>query len=339
MANRDRPLVSIIMAVRDTEPYLPACLESVLEQTYQNWELIAVNDHSTDQSLNILNEYAKKDPRIKVFNSREQKLIPTLQVGHAKSTGTLINRMDSDDIMPDYKLEVLVREWLKHGKGNVIAGGTQHFVDHGEVGNGFLKYEKWLNEVARTGTHYQQIYQECVIPSHCWIIHKEDFDAVGAFDPLVYPEDYDLCFRFYKHGLKVTGIDEILHYWRDRSNRISRTWEEYKDNRYFDLKLKYFYELDRDRSRPLVLWGAGRNGKDMARRLQSYNDEFIWVCDNEKKIGKDIFNVRMQHFDDITKIGNAQVIIVVTSPDSREEIRKLLKLWGKKPVSDYWFFI
>ena len=332
------PLVSIIMAVKDTAPYLHDCIDSVINQTYQNWELIAVNDHSTDDTPDILQEYADKDPRIKVFHSVGHRLIPTLQEGYAQAKGLLINRMDSDDRMPDYKLQVLVNEWSKYGKGTVIAGGTQHFVDQGVVGDGFLRYEQWLNEVARTSTHYQEIYQECVIPSHCWIIHKEDFDAAGAFDPVIYPEDYDLCFRMYRLGLKVVGIDKILHYWRDRSNRICRTWEEYKDNRYFDMKLRFFYELDRDRSRPLVLWGAGRNGKDMAKLLHAYDDTFHWVCDNERKIGKDIYGVKLQHFNDVKDIENAQIMIIVTSPDGKKEIRALLNSWGRKPVQDYWFF-
>lgn len=204
----NQPLVTIIMAVKDTAPYLRDCLDSILAQTYQNWELIAVNDHSSDASPKILQEYAAKDTRIRFFNSDRPKLIPTLQVGYAETKGTLINRMDSDDKMPAYKIEVLVEEWSKHGKGTVIAGGTEHFVDEGVVGDGFLKYEKWLNEVARTSTHYQEIYRECVIPSHCWLLHKEDFDAAGAFDPIIYPEDYDLCFRFYRLGLTVVGIDK-----------------------------------------------------------------------------------------------------------------------------------
>jgi len=333
-----QPLVSIIMAVKDTAPYLPACLDSIRAQTYTHWELIAVNDHSTDATPEILEAYAQKDDRIRVFHSDRPKLIPTLQVGYAEVRGELINRMDSDDKMPDYKLQVLVDHWQQYGKGYVIAGGTEHFVDEGEVGDGFLKYERWLNEVARTNTHYQQIYKECVIPSHCWLLHKDDFDAVDAFNPLVYPEDYDLCFRFYRQQLKVIGIDYILHYWRDRSNRISRTWEEYKDNRYFDLKLRFFYELDRDRDRPLVLWGAGRNGKDMAKLLQSYKDTFHWVCDNERKIGKDIYEVRMQHYHDIPSIVNPQIMIVVSSPDGKKEIQQLLDSWGKQAVVDYWFF-
>ncbi|MFK7784487.1 MAG: glycosyltransferase family 2 protein [Crocinitomicaceae bacterium] len=334
----EQPLVSIIMAVKDTAPYLPECLDSIINQSYKNWELIAVNDHSSDATPEILKAYSEKDPRVRYFDSDKPKLIPTLQVAYSKVKGELINRMDSDDRMPLDKIEVLVNEWLKYGKGSVIAGGTEHFVDEGEVGDGFLKYERWLNEVARTSTHYQQIYKECVIPSHCWIIHKDDFDAVDAFNPLVYPEDYDLCFRFYRHGLNVIGIDKVLHYWRDRSNRISRTWDEYKDNRYFDLKLRFFYELDRDPSRPLVLWGAGRNGKDMARLIQSYGDTFHWVCDNENKIGKDIYGVIMEHFDTVHSMDNPQIMVVVSSPAGKKDILEQLNQWEKKPVDDFWFF-
>ncbi|MEP5613155.1 MAG: glycosyltransferase [Cyclobacteriaceae bacterium] len=335
----DSPLVSVIMAIKDTELYLPECLDSIIAQTYSNWELIAVNDHSTDLTPEILKEYAEQDARIRVFHSERHKLIPALKEGYQHVQGSLINRMDSDDRMPHDKLDTLVHEWKKYGKGTVIAGGTEHFVDEGSVGDGFLKYEKWLNAVAAKGAHYEEIYQECVIPSHCWIIHKDDFDSVGGFEPEVYPEDYDLCFRFYKEGLTVVGIDKILHHWRDRSNRISRTWEEYKDNRYFALKVPYFYNIDRDKARPLVLWGAGRNGKDLAKLILEQEDSFEWVCDNERKIGMDVYGIRMKHFDEIPHLKEPQILVVVTAPEGRIEIKKQLEKWGKQPVKDFWFFL
>lgn len=336
--DQQRPLVSIIMAAKDTAIYLEDCLDSILAQTYQHWELIAINDHSSDHTAEILETYALKDARIRVFNSNRHKLIPTLKYGYQFAEGELINRMDSDDKMPEDKLEILVTEWLKYGKGTIIAGGTKHFVEEGEVGGGFLRYENWLNTIARDNRHYEEIYQECVIPSHCWIIHKTDFDTVDGFNPEVYPEDYDLCFRFYKHGLNVIGIDRILHFWRDRSNRISRTWEEYKDNRYFNMKVRYFYEIDRDQSRPLVLWGTGRNGKDMARLLQQQEDSFHWVSDNERKTDVNIYGVQTESYKVITDIENPQIMIVVSSPTGKEEIRQQLKDWGKQPVRDFWFF-
>lgn len=335
----NNPLVSIIMAARNTAEYLPGCLDSIRSQTYPNWELIAVNDRSTDDTRLILDQYAALDKRIKVFDSPGERLIPALQEGMRRAAGELINRMDSDDKMPEDKLEVLVGYWKKYGKGYVIAGGTEHFVESGEVGEGFRRYEEWLNEVARTGTHHEQIYRECVIPSHSWIMHRDDFLRAGAFDPLVYPEDYDLCFRLYEHGLKIVGIDHILHYWRDRSDRISRTWEEYRDNRYFDLKIKNFFRLDRDPERPLVVWGAGRNGKDLVKKIRPRERSLFWACDNERKIGKEIYGITLSDQHDIPELRDPQILIAVSSDADREDIRYKLSAWGKKPVQDYWFFI
>jgi glycosyltransferase involved in cell wall biosynthesis len=332
------PLVSIIMAVKDTAPYLAECLDSIINQTYHNWELIAVNDHSSDNTLSILQDYGSKDVRIKVIQNEGEKLIAALQTGYKHVSGCLINRMDSDDRMPGYKLEIMVEAWEKVGEGNIIAGGTEHFVDEGEVGGGFKRYDQWLNDVAKSSSHYEELYKECTIPSHCWLIAKTDFDSVGGFDSPVYPEDYDLTFRFYKAGLKVTGLDKVLHFWRDRSDRISRTWDVYKDNRYFDLKVKYFYELDRDISRPLVLWGAGRNGKDLAKLILEKEKGFSWVCDTKSKIGKDIYGIIMQDCKSLDDYNNPQIILAVASPDGKIEIQESLSSLGKKPMEDYWFF-
>ena len=339
MNQEELPLISIIMAAKDTAPYLAECLDSIKAQTYTHWELIAVNDHSTDETPEILEKYACEDDRIKVVHSQRHKLIPSLKEGYKHVTGTLLNRMDSDDRMPAYKLELMYEAWKAHGKGTLVAGGTQHFADDGPVGDGFLRYDRWLNSLAREATHFEQIYRECVIPSHCWLLHREDFDRVGGFEPEIYPEDYDLCFRFYKQGLKIAPLDKVLHYWRDRSDRISRTWVEYKDNRYFDMKLLYFLELDRDLERPLVLWGAGRNGKDMAKLLLAHQQTFHWVCDNENKIGKDVYGIRMQHFNTAQELVNPQIISVVSSPTGRQEIAQTLDSWGKQVVKDYWFFL
>ena len=89
------------MPVKDTAKYLPACLDSILSQTYTNWELIAVDDGSSDNSFSILQEYEKKDQRIVALQNPESSLLKALRYGYANSNGELIHRMDSDDKMPD----------------------------------------------------------------------------------------------------------------------------------------------------------------------------------------------------------------------------------------------
>jgi len=317
---------------------LAACLDSILSQTFQNWELILVNDNSSDNSLEILTAYSEKDDRITVVDNPQVGLLNTLRLGYKHTIGMLIHRMDSDDKMPHDKLETLHAEWKKHGKGSVITGGTEYFSDEGEIGNGFKRYDEWLCEVARNNSHAENIYRECVIPSNCWLVHREDFDEVGGFDPATFPEDYDLCFRFYKGELRIVGLDKVLHHWRDRPDRISRTREEYSDNRFFELKVNYFLELERDPNRPLVLWGAGKNGKDLTKLIQSQDDSFTWVCDNANKIGKDIYDIRLHHFDELQKLDSPQIIIAVASPDGQKEIESILQAQGRKAGKDYWFF-
>jgi glycosyltransferase involved in cell wall biosynthesis len=338
MAISAMPRISIIMAVRNTALYLPACLDSVRAQSFRDWELVAVNDSSSDASRTILAAYAAKDKRIRLFDSPGRRLNPALQEGYRQARGSLLNRMDSDDIMPPEKLAIMHRTWCEHGRGSVVVGATRHFVDEGEVGQGFRRYDEWLQSVARQQSHYREIYRECTIPSHCWLMHSDDFSVIGGFQD-IYPEDYDLAMRIYARQLKIISLDKILHYWRDRQERISRTWEEYRDNRFFGLKVRYFLRLDRDEKRPLLLWGAGRNGKDMAKLLLANGQTWHWFTDNQRKIGEEIYGIRMEDEEKIPDYPNGQIMIVISARGQRQRIIDKLARWRKMPQQDYWFFL
>lgn len=332
------PKISIVMPVKDTALYLDACLSSIIAQTFTDWELIAVNDQSSDNSLEILETYETKDERINVVTNPTPGLLEALRFGYSKITGELIHRMDSDDKMPSTKLELMMEAWLNQGKGSVITGGTEYFKDNGEVGDGFKRYDAWLREVARKETHAAEMYRECVIPSNCWLVHRDDFDNVGGFEPATFPEDYDLCLRFITGGLKIVGLDVVLHLWRDRDDRISRNWEVYRDNRFLELKVDYFFKASRKNERPLILWGAGKNGKDLAKLILAKENSVKWVTDNEKKIGKDIYGVILEHLSVIKSLENPQVIIAVASPEDQRQITCELLKSGLEEGKHYWFF-
>jgi len=326
------------MPVKNTGKYLDDCIQSIISQEFRNWELIAVNDQSNDNSLDVLEKYAELDSRIKVVTNPNAGLLEALRYGYSNSTGPLIHRMDSDDKMPSYKLKVMYDAWQEHGEGSVITGGAEYFMDNGVVGDGFKRYTAWLTQVSKDNSHAENIYRESVIASNCWLTHRNEFEKIGAFNPPTFPEDYDLCFRFYEAQLNIIGLNEILHLWRDRSDRISRNWDVYKDNRFYELKTHYFFKIERDISRPLVLWGAGKNGKDLAKLIQSYEANLHWVCDNENKIGKDIYGIVMEHFDSVQNLDNPQIIIAVASPEGQIEIENKLIDFGFTVGKDYWFF-
>lgn len=331
------PLVSILIPFKNTQLYLDECLNSIVNQTYSNWELILVDDHSSDQSYKVVNAFAEEDERIKLLKNSGRGIIDALQIAFNHSKGELITRMDSDDIMRPIKIEILVNKLLAKQKNHVAIGLVNYFSEEG-IKEGYKSYETWLNTLIRNGTNYSEIYKECVIPSPCWMIHREDFIACDAFNPNRYPEDYDLAFRFYKHGFTCIPCDTVIHDWRDYNTRTSRTHIHYAENHFIDLKLHYFLELDYNKDKILVVWGAGNKGKTVAKKLIEKNIAFEWICDNPKKIGRDIYGTILKPFNFLEEVTNAQSIITVANSEAQKDILKYMKRLNLKPIDDYVFF-
>ncbi|ADV50734.1 glycosyl transferase family 2 [Cellulophaga algicola DSM 14237] len=331
------PLVSIVIPFKNTEDYFLECLSSISQQSYLNFEVIAVDDSSTDGSKKIATIIANTDDRFTVLTNQGTGIISALQLAYRKAKGTFITRMDADDVMSSTRLEVMVRSLQKYGTNHIAVGKVKYFSATG-VNDGYAVYESWLNSLTADGKNFSEIYKECVIPSPCWMVHKSDFDRCGAFNSEVYPEDYDLAFRFYKNHLKCIPCDQVLHLWRDYSTRTSRTSDHYAENTFLDLKFHYFKEIELNPKKNIVLWGAGKKGKTMAQKLINAAIDFRWICNNTKKIGKHIYEVEMQSVTALKEIENPQLIITVANQEDQKAIKTLLESLHLTSYEDYYFF-
>lgn len=325
------------MPFKDTEAFLPDCLDSILDQGYQHWELIAVNDGSVDSSSRILHSFSRKDDRIQVIENKGLGIIPALRTAHHASRGALLTRMDSDDKMSHDRLQSMAETLIQKGPGHLAVGQVRYFANSG-ISDGYARYERWLNSLTARGMNFSEIYKECVIPSPCWMAWRDDLEACGAFDPNRYPEDYDLCFRFYRQGLHCIPCKKVLHFWRDYPERTSRNSEHYAQNYFLEIKTHYFLQLHHDKARRLHLWGAGFKGKQVAKLLLEASVPFTWVCDNPRKIGKQIYGVPLRHFEEINGQSGSQSIITVANEDAQEDIRAYFKRLDAHPMEDYFFF-
>ena len=331
------PLVSIVMPAKNASKYVKECLDSILCQSLESWELISIDDHSSDDTMDILASYAYKDDRIRVYPATGVGIIAALQQAYSKTNGQYITRMDADDRMTQQKLEILWKQLKEQGRGNLSTGGVTYFSES-ELGQGYKKYEVWLNRLTADGINFQEIYKECVIPSPAWMLHRSDFEECGGFESNIYPEDYDLCFRFYRAGLKVIPNSAILHYWRDYPERTSRNHEHYADNSFLKLKVNYFIELDLDRERGLIIWGAGKKSKKIARLFQEQQIDFQWCCNNPKKIGHKIYDVILLDQELIDLRHHPQIVIAIANPEERAAIRsRLTEQKQKGPIDDFYF--
>lgn len=332
-----KPLISILIPAKNESAFLEDCLHSIQNQSYKNWECIMIDDHSTDNTFEIIKKFSKNDKRFKGLTNDGSGIIEALRTAYNKCEGEYISRMDADDLMTENRVEVLLNNLLENGRKQISVGKVKYFSEN-ELGDGFKKYEQWLNELTRKGQNFRDIFKECVIPSPCWMIHREDLDAVNAFDENRYPEDYDLAFRFYEADYKVVSCDEVLHKWRDYSTRTSRTDDNYADYTFTEIKTHYFFKLHREKDQELVVIGAGNRGKKLAKHLTELNEPFLWVDQNPNKLGKDIYDVRIHSIEEIDNLGDKQFIVTISNDNAKGELRKMFKDSKLKEMEDFFFF-
>jgi len=317
------------MPVRNAGPYLAECLDSIITQTETLWELWTVDDHSDDNSAEILRAYAIRDTRMHTLVNKGRGIIDALRTAYSQSTGNYITRMDADDVMMPEKLAILLSHTYT---GAIATGGVEYFRDDVPLGDGYTRYADWLNALCADNSHWSAIYKECVIPSPAWMMDRETFERVGAFSSKVYPEDYDLAFRCYATGLEVSASTDIIHRWRDHGERASRNDPHYTDNSFLNLKLQHFLRSDYDGEGTLCLVGAGKKGKYCARYLIDAGIEFDWFTDNPRKLTVPIYGVTLQAESEIPE--GRQCIIAVAGP---EDVAALEVLLEEKCVEGYWF--
>lgn len=321
------------MPFKNEENFIRQTLESILNQTDKAWECICVDDHSTDSSAEIVNEFALQYSQIHYSLNTGAGVISALQCGYKQSKGDLITRMDADDLMPVKKLEVL-RDLIQE-KSNAIATGKVEYFN--ALGEGFINYQNWLNSLVDNNNHWEHVFKECVIASPNWMINRVDFEAVGGFNSDVYPEDYDLVFRCFKNGIQVLSTSEVTHLWRDHETRASRVSELYKENTFIPLKVNYFKKTVYDPDRPLILWGAGRKGKAIATQLLENELPFHWLTNNENKIGKEIYGVKL--VNDKSVLAHAQWILAVSQPEELARKQEVLTAQNLNLGTDYFVFV
>lgn len=321
--------VSILMPVKNTEKYLEECIDSIIKQSFTDWELILVNDHSTDKSEEIMKRYVEEDERITLFNSPGKGIIPAVEHAFAEAKGKYITKMDSDDIMIPGKIEELYSIVSSHPENSVATGAVEYFASGKDLNDGYRYYADRINSHLPTNSQYKDIYYECPIPSPVWMTSRENLLNVGGIITGVYPEDYDLVFRFYAHNCPVISSDKIIHRWRDHTTRATRQQIQYYERTFFPLKVSYFKKLDYNPEKELILWGTGSKGKPLAKILSRQGLKFQWTCNNPRKWNKHIYGIKIEEPRNYSP-DQVQIITAVSSPEERSELQENLKKQGFK---------
>ncbi len=221
----DKPLVSIVTPAYNSERFIGATIESVITQTYKNWEMIIVDDGSTDKTGNIVKNYCKRDIRIKYFWQKNsgRPAVPR-NVAIRKAKGKYIAFLDSDDLWVSEKLARQVEYMEKHPDLDLVYGLARC------IGNPLFegRLVKQPKDAASCST-FEQLFICNSIVCMTVMVRTSSLHQVGLFneDPnFVSAEDWDLWLRF-AHDYKIGFISEVLGFYRVHPHGISKDETKY----------------------------------------------------------------------------------------------------------------
>lgn len=235
MSELNNRLVSIILPVYNGEKYISLSIESCLQQTHKNIELIVVNDCSTDSTLSIVNQYAEFDDRIKILNNTENKKLPaSLNIGHREAKGDFITWTSDDNLYKLNAIEELLNALLKNNADVVYS----NFCLIDNFGN--IRKEVRLLE-------FENIIFGNVIGC-CFLYKKEVFEKNKGYNESFFlVEDYDFWLRAILHS-KYYKLDEFLYSYRTHEDSLSNQIAVFDDKKLLwqENISKMYYEFSKN---------------------------------------------------------------------------------------------
>lgn len=278
------------MPVFNAQLTLAECLDSIFSQTLQDFEIIAVNDFSTDDSVAVLRSY--NDPRIHVIENKDKGIVPALNAGLFSCRSNYVARMDADDVMHASRLEKQYDVMSNNADITLCATQANKFPED-LVQAGYIEYMRWQNDCLTMQDIKDQIYIESPFAHPSVMFRKDRIVAAGAYKDGEFPEDYELWLRLFHAGRKMMKLEDVLLEWRESDGRLSRTSSRYSDSAFDELRARYLAKDARIQDRDIVFWGAGRKTRQRVQYLIEHGIKpSAWIDIDAKKIGNEYHGVK-----------------------------------------------
>ena len=260
------PFFSIIIPLYNKEKFIQTTLTSVLEQTFQNFEIIIVNDGSTDGSLTILEQFS--DDRLKIIHQKNQGVSTARNKGVKQAKATYIALLDADDIWYPNHLEELHKSIVKYPEAALFCNAYQQKLSSNMLQNAIYNLEK-KNDIQIVKDYFKASLIHSIAWTSAVAFNKEKFEELGGFQPhIISGQDSDLWIRFalhttivfnpaytccydktvpnslFKKHLRKVHFDFLNSYKKEEA--INKSLKQYLDiNRYaIAIQCKYYGDYD-----------------------------------------------------------------------------------------------
>lgn len=335
MPDRATPAVSVILPFYNAGQSLDHAIASIHGQTFEDWEIIALDDGSNDASADIAQHWAGKDKRIRPIYTPHGGMVAALQRACAGSSAPFLARMDADDVSTPDRLQRQAA-YMADRPEIAICGAWVRMTGDG-IRSGRRRYEAWLNSLVSPEDIARDLFIECPLAHPAFFMRRTAFETVGGYRDRGWPEDYDFLFRLWRAGFGLGIVPEVLLEWHEAPGRLSMRDPRYAPEAFRAIKRHYFLESALLEGRRFWQWGAGEVGKPWLRDWTDPKPEAV-IDINPRKIGRRIHGVPVAPPEALPPPGEVFIVVTVGAPGARDEIRNWLNPRGYTETRDYRFF-
>ncbi len=330
------PTLSVVLPFYNAEQTLHETLVSIRRQSLPGFELLAVDDGSTDSSAAIAAQHARQDSRIRLIHKERGGVVAATNHAIERSRSGLIARMDADDIMHERRLEKQVAFLARNPDIDMVGCQVKLFPEEAVQG-GFIEYIRWQNRCLSVQDIVDEIYVELPLANPSIMFRRETIVGHGGYREGPFPEDYELQLRLVHAGCRLAKLPEVLLHWRESSGRLTRTDSRYSREAFDRLRAEFLARDSRvHSSRPLVVWGAGRKSRRRAGLLLEQGLVFdAWIDIDPRKIGNIVQGIPVVPPEWLEQSSRPFVLVYVNNHGARDLIAADLNAMGYRRGEDF----
>ena len=331
--------ISVLMPVKNAANTVARAIRSIQSQSFTNWELIIVDDHSTDSTLQIVHQFTADDHRIRPTSSVGQGITDALNFGISHCKGRYLARMDADDVsLPDRLASQF--SFLNENRDVGLVATRVNFKGDSALNAGYANYVDWTNRLINWPDIRANRFVESPFAHPSVMFRRSLIKAsTNCYRSGDFPEDYELWLRWMDAGIKMTKLPEYLVDWYDTPNRLSRTDRRYAPAVFFHIKAQYlatWLKRTLSKYRPIWIWGAGRITRTRVELLVKEGISFTGYIDvDPRKIGKITNDLPVISYKDIPVSTQPYIISYIGNRGARDDIRNYLLQLGLKEEVDF----
>ena len=258
--------VSVLLPVRNAGPYLAASLASLWRQTLADFEVLAVDDGSTDGSGEELDAQARREPRLRVLHQPAAGLPAALNVGLAVARGRWIARHDADDLSHRRRLE-LQRAFLAAHRRIGVVGCRVRIVPVSSSWVGMRRWAAWHNTLLTHAQMARELLVDSPLAHGTAMFRRAALERAGGWAERGWPEDVDLWLRLASAGVRFAKLPQTLYAWRQHMESATRRQERYSQERFDHLRAHALRSGLLARATHVTVVGVGRGIRRWSTRL------------------------------------------------------------------------